>query len=460
MAASTYLLFLTLGVQAAAGIALFAIALYKIAFSDESPYQFRWIIVFIASLQWVIAPSMMYNLGVDLHERYRMYVPEDVYFELATPGFLAFALGLILFSSRRETKIIHDALSNTAAIVRRWPSLPILFLAAGFLATPVAYLLPASIAFVVVLVSYFKFTGLLLLLLTDRVDKWLWISATTFLMVVEAAATSIFHSTLLWFLIIGVFYTWLHRPSAFLRVLIISSVAFSGLVIQSMKHEYRADAWTGGDRGAAIFVDMGLERAEEILSGEVDPVELGYGTLVRLNQGWIISSVMMHTPYAEPFARGETLEVAGASLVPRVLWPNKPDAGGRENFERFTGLQLHGSTSMNISLLGEGYANFGVTGAPVFLFIAGALISIALKICVMICRRYSVLIVLLPIVMFQALKAETDTLTILNHVVKASALMVLGAIIIDFIDRQIQNRRRKRPRRTYPLPSTNARTPS
>ena len=37
-------------------------------------------------------------------------------------------------------------------------------------------------------------------------------------------------------------------------------------------------------------------------------------------------------------------------------------AGGRENFRKFTGLNISDGTSMGISIAGEGYANFGWAG--------------------------------------------------------------------------------------------------
>ena len=90
----------------------------------------------------------------------------------------------------------------------------------------------------------------------------------------------------------------------------------------------------------------------------------------RLNQGWIIARIMYVVPDYEPYAEGETIEDAiFAALVPRFLAPNKVRSGG-ENFERFTKIELKG-TSMNLGLIGEAYANYGLRGSFLFLFIVG-----------------------------------------------------------------------------------------
>ena len=81
--------------------------------------------------------------------------------------------------------------------------------------------------------------------------------------------------------------------------------------------------------------------------------------LPRMNQGGVVSRVMAHTPVAEPFANGETIvDTFIAVFLPRFLAPNKKKAGGRENYQRFTGFEIRPGTSINISPLGEMWANF------------------------------------------------------------------------------------------------------
>ncbi|NJK95537.1 MAG: hypothetical protein HC905_12120 [Bacteroidales bacterium] len=148
--------------------------------------------------------------------------------------------------------------------------------------------------------------------------------------------------------------------------------------------------------------------------------------VVRLNQGWIISRIMYYIPAEAPFADGETVNDAlSATLLPRFLNPEKTVVGGKEYFERFTGFTLLSSTSMGASLLGEGYANYGYYGAIIFMFFIGIFFRLALNIIYRIADKYPTLILWLPLIFLQVVKAESDLIRVLNHLVKASLLVFL-----------------------------------
>ena len=81
---------------------------------------------------------------------------------------------------------------------------------------------------------------------------------------------------------------------------------------------------------------------------------------------------MNNVPSQTPFARGETIRNAlVASVFPRFLYPDKPIAGGRENMENYAGISLNENTSMDISQVGEAYANFGEMGGIIMMFVLG-----------------------------------------------------------------------------------------
>src|SRR4029077_16358391 len=76
---------------------------------------------------------------------------------------------------------------------------------------------------------------------------------------------------------------------------------------------------------------------------------------VRLNQGWLVATTMYNVPDKHPYAYGETIwQSVAASFVPRFIWPDKPEAGGKANLKRFWGFNLVGY-SMNIGPIGEAY---------------------------------------------------------------------------------------------------------
>jgi hypothetical protein len=140
----------------------------------------------------------------------------------------------------------------------------------------------------------------------------------------------------------------------------------------------------------------------------------------RLNQGWIIARIMEHMPDKLQFVRGETVQTAlMAALLPRILAPNKAQAGGRANFERFTGTPLPETTSMDISLAGEGYANFGVMGGCAFIFLVSLFYNLLIIKIISISKNHPSLILWIPFLFFQVMKAETDFATVFNYITKA-----------------------------------------
>jgi hypothetical protein len=135
---------------------------------------------------------------------------------------------------------------------------------------------------------------------------------------------------------------------------------------------------------------------------------------------------MNYVPYNQPFADGETIENAfTASLLPRFIAESKSTAGGRENMFRFTGIELQQGTSMNISIIGEAYANYGRTGGMVFMLFIGLVFSFILRFILLKSQENSTLLLWIPFLFLQVIKAETDLITTLNYVVKASIAMFI-----------------------------------
>ncbi len=75
---------------------------------------------------------------------------------------------------------------------------------------------------------------------------------------------------------------------------------------------------------------------------------------------------------------------------------------------------------MNLSLVGEGYANFGAGGGIAFMFVVGLFYNWGLALIFRLARKYPSLIFWIPLIFLQVIKAETDLITVLNHLVKAS----------------------------------------
>ena len=203
------------------------------------------------------------------------------------------------------------------------------------------------------------------------------------------------------------------------------------MFIQFVKADYRSEirevplsAETSSGGADKLFEIAEKKYEEEGLSDEYFQ-----GLIDRLNQGWIIARIMYVVPEFEPFAEGETIrEGLLAATVPRFLNPDKVKSGGA-NFERFTGMQLI-KTSMNIGVIGEAYANYGVNGGIVFMFCIGLFFNLALYILLRYAKKNYEVFLWIPFLFLYVVKAEDDFATMINQFVKAIFVMYFIFMII------------------------------
>lgn len=75
---------------------------------------------------------------------------------------------------------------------------------------------------------------------------------------------------------------------------------------------------------------------------------------------------------------GESLEDAGIAFIPRFLWPEKPRINRGEWFNYYLGMaksRESADTSTGMTVTGDLYWNFGITGMVVGMFLIGCLIG-------------------------------------------------------------------------------------
>jgi hypothetical protein len=212
---------------------------------------------------------------------------------------------------------------------------------------------------------------------------------------------------------------------------IISAVGIFFLaLLQNVKADYRSMLWEGEKEGTTnSFYETALRSFE---SGNMYSQEFYLPALFRLNQGYQVSAVLKKVPAIEPFAEGGTIirSVVDA-FVPRVLNPNKEEAGGREKIKRFTDITLIGSTSMNIGILGESYANFGKAGGFVFLFLYGMLLAVFERTILLYSRKKALILILFPIYFEVLFGSGTDFLYVLNTIVKSSLFIFFVFLLFN-----------------------------
>lgn len=389
-------------------LALFFFMLLKFIFELGYHLSIKNIIVLLMAMQWLLGPVLGYIYDVG-DTSYQMKVDKSIYFSYVLPATLAFMIGIFIKLSKTQYK------PNFLSTVDYYQKGLILIIL-GFLFEFLPWF-----GFLGYLLAGLKYAGAFYMVLTKNEKRYLWIGLVfSYLFFIRTLAGGMFHEMLLWscFLLILIFY--FNRKSILFRFSIIFFGFFFVFIIQLVKPDYREQIGKNiEDENYIIFFKLVSSKFigdQPLFSDEVIA-----SNVVRLNQGWIISNVMNYIPAQRPYANGKTIKDAViASVFPRFLYPDKPVAGGRENMENYAGITLNASTSMDISQVGEAYANFGVIGGIIMMFFMGLFFNAVITFVEKKCQKHPELILWIPLLFLQVIKAETSLVTVLNHLVKAS----------------------------------------
>ncbi len=385
--------------------------------------------ILLTAVQFLYSPFLAYYFYKP-DPVYPMEVAADVYFTYAVPAVLLFALGLYLFKQPTNLQYLPSILThyNLGEVGKK-------LIIVGLLCDYIGQYLPGSIAFFILLISYFKFIGTYYLYFSESRYRYLWIAAAFAPLIISNVSMGMFHDLLLWGLFtIIVFFIRKSTTTPLKKIAIVLACFLCVYYLNLVKGHYRQATWFSKKQYSMTdrFVVFG-ESVVKVLSGEGEPIrkKSKYSrteeeqNLTRLNQGVIVTRIMKHTGKREPFAKGETIVSAiEAALVPRFLNPNKARSGGRDTYTRFTGYALSSNTSISLSLLGEGYANYGYGGIYFMLFL-GLFYGLILNRLTLIAQDNPYLLLWIPFLFLMVIKAEEGFETVLNYLIKASFVLWL-----------------------------------
>ncbi|GAB3663638.1 hypothetical protein GCM10028791_39090 [Echinicola sediminis] len=371
------------------------------------------VMLLIAGLQWIIGPTIEY-MTPSFHYRYYMYVPQGEYMSFVVPAYLAFTV-IVLWQLKRIpiNSLPIESLKNYAdyGLVIFW---------VGVAFDLLGKFLPGSLGFLAFILSNFKYVGAIILYFSERKRHRNFFYGALLYLFISSLARAMFHDLILWSMFFYMFWAVKYKPSIKTILLTFLASVFLLTTLQTIKAAYRAEIWSGysGNKVELFLTLMG----DAIFSGGTNTQESDQevNNNVRLNQGWIISAIMDNIPGSRPYFQGTTItEAVFSSALPRFLNPNKKEAGGQENFKEFTGLYLSNSTSMGISIIGEAYGNYGVFGGILFMAFWGLFL---VKVWLWLYNKgYSnvLFIAFLPLIFLQVIKAETELVVVLNHLIKS-----------------------------------------
>lgn len=392
-------------------------------FSIGSIIPIRYLAGTFMCVQMLLGPVIAYN-GADTFQRleYQMRIPEMEYFIYSIPAVSLFIIGLHITAGKLKGEVL-DRL-EIAHFIDRSGNLPYILIGVGFLASYI----PGGgggLAFILYLISSFKFIGLFMLLLGTRQLKT-WVLALVFgSILVSTLRGAMFHDFLTWLIMLGAVLGIKYKPSLPFKTIGALSFILLAVIIQQVKGDYRTAAYTGADGGAGLDTFQKLVEERESNNSLFSGASLAKSN-IRINQGYIITNVMITVPNKVPFEYGkELMQILEAAFLPRIIAPDKLNAGDRTIFTKYTGLYLRKGTSMGLGSMGDAYINFGIFGGCIFMFFLGLTFSSVLNGFQKFSKYYPFLLLFTPLVFYYPIRPDCELQTSLGHLVKSCMLIYL-----------------------------------
>lgn len=165
--------------------------------------------------------------------------------------------------------------------------------------------------------------------------------------------------------------------ATWLAIMVAAAVLIVSL--RGVTPEYRKIVWEQGLGGGLVDrtrLRVSLLKRRIAAIGVAETIATGFETTSERSANLdVLAEVIIDTPADVPYWGGETyLSLVGA-FVPRIFWPDKPSKELGQAFgHRYGFLDLHDeATSFNFPILVEAYANFGMAGVAIVMWLCGVI---------------------------------------------------------------------------------------
>jgi len=382
----------------------------------------------MAILTWLIAPLGFYHYFNETHhlaKLWKLFMPVDsnVYYGYVFWGTLAMIVGMSI--NLKNKNILHDPgpyFERIKGQLSTKPHIGYILIFLGIISNIMSlYIQVPALGFVFYLLNKLYLVGLLYLYFTVKNFNGLFLFSGIIILLLLSVKKALF-GEFIYYSMLTVFLAFSQTKMRFSSklALIIGGVAILFL-IQSVKQEYRKTAWKEG-ADLALFSQLVIDNTKQVFQ-LLQNEAVTFAIMARLNQGYLIASTMYTVPQKKPYAYGNTIFLSAAAiLIPRFIWPSKPQSGGKFNLERFANLKIKGY-SMNISPIGEAYGNFSRWGGIIFMFFYGLFFNLFLNYLLKKSILRPLMILWLPFLYLFAIGTETDILSTVNYLVKASIFL-------------------------------------
>jgi hypothetical protein len=147
--------------------------------------------------------------------------------------------------------------------------------------------------------------------------------------------------------------------------------------LRGVSEQYRKVVWIAGDGGGVVSrtkLFFKLLHARVQSDGVDGAVSKGFETSAARSANLdLLADVIIRPPREIPYWGGQTYLSLVGSFVPRVLWPDKPTKELGQAFGHRYGYigNSDTNTALNLPILVEFYANFGIAGVIGGMFLVG-----------------------------------------------------------------------------------------
>ncbi|MBS1975669.1 MAG: hypothetical protein JST13_15080, partial [Bacteroidetes bacterium] len=360
----------------AASVGLFCFFLLEFLYRLGNNVVILDLIIVSALFSWLFIPVIFYHVYTIENPIARIWlrympIPSDDYLSFAVPSTLSMIMGLRMRLGKLSiNKNPKSYIENVKHILISKPNTGLPLIGIGLIAGFFSFLSPASLQQVFYLLSHLTFVGFFYILYSPNKYKRIIVAFVLVLLVGQALAEGMF-GEMIYMMALMFTLAVFGKKISFYRKLTFTVLGFVlVMIIQSVKSNYREKSWLAGAGADPVYFAQLISEKLSNPSSLLDPNKQFF-VAVRFNQGWLAAYTMKMVPERYPFANGETIwQSVLASFVPRFLWPDKPESGGKANLKRFWGYDIKGY-SMNIGPSGEAYANFGVMGGIIYMFFYG-----------------------------------------------------------------------------------------
>lgn len=399
----------------AISVGIFVFLIFRILFESNRQFVFREWALLLYCMNYLIAPAITY-IQPEESVLYGMKVPLDQYFNLALPGFLFFALGMIIIPTKifriDYSKVDQSAIVNKDFLIK--------VVVTGLLLRITSSIFPGEIGFVIYLIAMVRFVAAFALFSLSK-KLWYYSAVVLLLELANALVAGMYHDAVMWVIFFSLYYIYAKKPSLRLKLIGASSLILFILLIQAIKFAYREAAWQDASKqNLSTATSIASEKAStDVLLGEGNLLS----TLNRGNQAWIFASTVDNLDRTKNFQGLTNVnKYLEAALLPRFLAPNKLSSGNKEIFNEFSGHVINDGTSMGLGIFADGYIAYGASGVYFFSLVLGLIFSLTFK----LVERWSKIspfyvLLLLPLLNY-AVRPDCELQTTINHLFKGILL--------------------------------------